>query len=128
MRYLLITLMIVLLPMRGWAGNAMAVDMAAQQVLSAQTRMASTVAMATDSAMPADCTMHTQALDDKADKTSPASAHCNSCDTCELCLALASVAQATWPAGTVSRPGAPLAAGKDHRSAFRAASYKPPIS
>ena len=50
MRYLLIALMIVLLPLRGWAGNAMAVDMAAQQVFMAQ---ASTAAMVAEPAMPA---------------------------------------------------------------------------
>ena len=122
MRYLLIALMIVLLPLRGWAGNAMAVDMAAQQVLMAQAGAVSTAAM------PADCPMHLQAVADKADQTSPAVDHCHSCDTCQLCLALASWPPQDWPAGLTSRPGAPLLAGTSFRSADTAASIKPPIS
>jgi hypothetical protein len=128
MRYLLIALMIVLLPLRGWAGNAMAVDMAAQQVLVAQASAASAAAMVAESAMPADCPMHLQAVADKADQASPVNAHCSSCDTCQLCLALATWTQPDWPAGAMSRPGAPLLAGTSFRSADSAASLKPPIS
>ena len=128
MRYLLVALMIVLLPLRGWAGNAMAVDMAAQQVLMAQASTASTAAMVAEAAMPADCPMHLQAVADKVDQTSGASTHCHSCDTCQLCLALASWAHMAWPAGAMSRPGAPLLAGTSFRSADTAASLKPPIS
>ena len=132
MRYLLIALMIVLLPLRGWAGNAMAVDMAGQQVLMAQASATSTAVM------PADCPMHLPAVNEKAvdgklaegdpDQTSTAGAHCHSCDTCQLCLALASWAHTTWTAGTVSPPTAPLLAGRDFHSADPAASFKPPIS
>ena len=122
MRYLLIALMIVLLPLRGWAGNAMAVDMATQQVLMAQASAASTAAM------PADCPMHLQTVADKAEQASPASAHCHSCDTCQLCLALASWTHAAWPADAMNRPGAPLLAGNCFRSADTAAGFKPPIS
>ena len=133
MRYLLIALMIVLLPLRGWAGNAMAVDMAVQQVLVAQSSAANTVAMAAESVMPADCPMHTQAVVDKAldGKTDPAGAakgHCHSCDTCQLCLTMASWTNIAWPADTVTRPAAPLLVGNDFRSADTAASFKPPIS
>lgn len=128
MRYLLIALMIVLLPLRGWAGNAMAVDMAAQQVLMVQTSAASAAAMTAGSAMPVDCPMHQQTLDDNTDQAGNAGAHCHSCDTCQLCLALASWTHTAWPAGTMSRPGAPLLAGNNFRSAETAASFKPPIS
>ena len=128
MRFLLIALMIVLLPLRGWAGNAMAIDMAAQQVLVAQSSEANTAAIGAESAMPVDCPMHMQPLDDRADQAGTAGAHCHSCDTCQLCLAMASWAHSEWPAGTMSRPGAPLLAGHDFRSADSAASFKPPIS
>lgn len=128
MRHLLIALMIVLLPLRGWAGSAMAVDMAAQQVLMAQASAAGTAAMVAESAMPADCPMHLQTVADNAEQTTPASAHCHSCDTCQLCLALASWTHTAWPAGAMNRPGAPLLAGNYFRSADTAASFKPPIS
>lgn len=119
MRYLFIALLIVLLPLRGWAGNAMAVDMAVQQVLMAQTSVANTAVM------PADCPMHMQALDNQ---TGAAKLNCNSCDTCELCLALASWTHTVWAAGKMSRPAAPLLMANDFRSAAATASFKPPIS
>ena len=128
MRYLFIALMIVLLPLRGWAGNAMAVDMAAQQVSMAQTSVARTAAMTAASAMPADCPMHMQALDDKADQDGTTKLYCHSCDTCELCLALASWTHTAWAAGAMSRPAAPLLMANDFRSAAATASFKPPIS
>ena len=132
MRYLLVALMIVLLPLRGWAGNAMAVDMAVnmamQQVLMVQASAASTVAMVAQSTMPAECPMRVQAVADKADPASPAGAHGPSFDTCQLCLALASWTHNAEPAGAMSRPGETLLAGISFRSADTAASFKPPIS
>ena len=128
MRYLVIALMIVLLPLRGWAGNAMAVDMATQQVLMMQDSAASTAAKLAASSMPADCQMHDQAVDDKTDQVSRASAHCHSCDTCQLCLALASWTHPDWRAAANGRPGTPLLAASGFRSADTAASFKPPIS
>ncbi len=128
MRYLLVALMIVLLPLRGWAGNAMAVDMAAQQVLMVQDSAASTAARLAESSMPADCQMHQEPVADKADQVSPAGAHCHSCDTCQLCLALASWTHPDWTATANGRPGAALLAGSGFRNADAAASFKPPIS
>ena len=66
MRYLLIALMFVLLPLRGWAGNVMA---------GRHGNAASTAAMVAQSTMPAECPMHVQAVADKADPASPAGAH-----------------------------------------------------
>ena len=141
MRYLLIVLMIVLLPVRGWAGNAMAVDMAAQQmavqqILVAQTSSTSRVstdAITAGSAMPDDCPMHlqavnVQAVDDKPGQADTNVAHCHSCDTCELCLALGSWSHTAWVAGTTSRPASLQLTAHDFRSADAAASFKPPIS
>lgn len=127
MRCLLITLMIVLLPMRGWAGNAMAVDMAAQQMLMAHISVASTAAMTAGSVMPADCPMHLQAVDDKSGQAGTTAVHCHSCDTCQLCLALGSWTHTAWFADTMRRPASPLLADHDFRSAETTASFKPPI-
>ncbi|MCZ8256917.1 MAG: hypothetical protein O9327_14785, partial [Polaromonas sp.] len=57
MRVLLLALMIALLPLRGWVGNAMAVDMAAQQVAMAPQAALVAEAGAEASAMPDDCPM-----------------------------------------------------------------------
>lgn len=125
MRVLLLALMIALLPVRGWVGNAMAVDMAAQQVMLAQAAPNAETSAAT-SAMPEDCPMNVQAIEAETPKAD--SAHCNGCNTCELCLALASF---TWPGlqpAAFTLHAEPLAGGTLFTSAERASSFKPPIS
>ena len=132
MRYLLVALMMVLLPLRGWAGNAMAVDMAAQQVLLAQTAPPAAVAAVEkepESAMPSDCTMHVQATADKAGAgETTAGSHCNGCNTCQLCLALGSFSWTSGSANPFQPHAAPSASPTLFSSAESAASLKPPIS
>ena len=115
-RFLLISLMLVLLPLRGWAGNVMAVDMAATTMMQAKTAGA-----AGQTPMPADCIMQSQAPGDDV------AAHCCSCDTCELCLAVASLTTAPWSASALIRHSSPLALSASFTSAASAASLKPPI-
>ena len=116
-RYLLIALMLVLLPLRGWAGNIMAVDMAATAAI--QVKMAH---VSNQAAMPVDCAMHAQP------STDDAATLCGSCDTCELCLAVANLTLATWAASPFMRHTSPLAINASFRSASSASSLKPPIS
>jgi hypothetical protein len=135
MRFLLLALMIALLPVRGWTGNAMAVDMAAQAVAKAQkagvAAASPEAAPGADASMPADCPMHAQVqVDDAASTDAPQAGggHCNACDTCELCLALAT---STWPDAAptaFTRHAKPLAIGHGFSSADRFSSFKPPIS
>lgn len=124
MRYLLVALMIATLPLRGWAGNVMAVDMAAQQVMMAQAQ-----AQAVDVVpMPADCAMTMQTPTEAMQQASQTSSHCHSCDTCQLCLALATSSPVDWPASPISRHNAALHTGTTFSSAESASSFKPPIS
>ena len=116
-RFLLIALMLVLLPARGWTGDIMAVNMAANTL--AQARVGSS---ATQASMPADCAMHTQPV------TEDAAAFCGSCDTCELCLAIANLTPASWPAGQFTRHSSPITIDTSFSSANSASSLKPPIS
>jgi hypothetical protein len=131
MRIWLLVLMIALLPVRGWMGNAMAVDMASQAVAKAQkTDSAASEAMETEASMPADCPMHAQFADTAAPAidAEAGGVHCNACDTCELCLALAT---STWSdAATLAFAphAAPLATGYGFSSADSFSSFKPPIS
>jgi hypothetical protein len=130
MRHLLLALMIALLPVRGWVGNAMAVDMASQQVVMAQS-MAQDAAMNAESAMPADCPMHAQAAADEssdANQKTGAGTHCNGCNTCELCLALASFTWADPPTSPFTPHAAPLSQGTRFSSADSVSSLKPPSS
>ncbi|MFN3571704.1 MAG: hypothetical protein ACK4VX_15585 [Polaromonas sp.] len=122
MRYLLLALMITLLPVRGWVGNAMAVDMASQQALQAQAEGKASAAM------PEDCPMHAGAAAGAADDTATAAGHCNDCDTCELCLALASF---SWPSGAMggfTPAGQAPSGGHPFSSAEGGTRLKPPIS
>lgn len=122
MRYLLLALMITLLPLRGWVGNAMAVDMASQQAVQAQADVKGS------SAMPEDCPMHAQTRAEASSDPVAAAAHCTDCNTCELCLALASF---TWPAvamGAFTPHAGPPSAGHLFSSAESITRLKPPIS
>jgi hypothetical protein len=116
-RFLFIVLMLVLLPLRGWAGNVMAVDMVATSLVQAKA-----ASMAGLMPMSADCVMHSQPpLDD-------ASSHCSSCDTCELCMTAASLAPAVWSADRLARQPSLLAVNAIFSSAIGAANLKPPIA
>lgn len=116
-RFLLIALMLVLLPLRGWAGNIMAVDMAATTV--AQAMMAGATGQ---TPMPADCIMQAQTPGDDV------AAQCCSCDTCELCLAVANLTPEPWAASPVIRHSSPLAVNASYSSATSGTHLKPPIS
>ena len=116
LRFLFIALMIVLLPLRGWAGNVMAVSMAATAV---QAKMDSNTSQAL---MPPDCAMHSQP------STNDAAAYCSNCDTCELCLAVANLTQASRPASQLTQHFSPLAFDASFSSSARTSKLKPPIS
>ena len=116
-RFLLIAVMLVLLPLRGWAGGVMAVNMAASAVVQANTG-----GMTSQATMPADCAMYAQQSTDDA----PA-AYCDKCDTCELCLAVANLTFATWVDIQQARHFAPMAFNASFSSAARALHLKPPI-
>ena len=149
-RFLFLALMLVLLPLRGWAGNVMAINMVAGMATATATaattaeRHAPADNAASQSAMPADCPMHTQALaagasgDSRNDLTDEAAVHagadasdqaafCTSCDTCELCLAVANPAVATLALSQIARRSAPMAFNTSFTSAASASNLKPPI-
>jgi len=113
-RYLFIALMLVLLPMPGWASNIMAIDMAKVVIVQAS--------MTDQTAMPADCVMHTQALVE--DTTSL----CGSCDACELCLSVANLSYTTWLGQEAVRHASPPAPSTNFSSPFQAIRQKTPIS
>jgi hypothetical protein len=143
MRHLLLVLMIALLPVRGWIGDAMATGMAAGhlQHQQAATEFIAVHAHETgadehfDHAMPAPEAMHAEAAaPDCADRAShgkndhAADAHCDSCAACQAChtVALSPAAAGLNPvfqALTLRRP-----APDQFASADAALRQKPPIS
>jgi hypothetical protein len=131
MRFLLLALMIALLPVRGWMGNAMAVDMASQAVANAQKTATSAASPGADTSMPADCPMLAQlSANDAVSADTPQAdgGRCNACDTCELCLALATTTWFYAAPAAFARHAEPLAIGHGFSSADRFSSLKPPIS
>ena len=141
MRHLLVALMIALLPVRGWMGNAMAIDMAAgmamQQHVMAQTSnggatpvSGSSAASMTTAAMPEDCPMGAQNQDGKSvegEQAGETAASCN-CNSCELCLALATYTFPTMATATFTPHAEPPSHRTRFSSAERVFSLKPPIS
>jgi len=128
MRYLLLTIMIVLLPLRGWMGNAMAADMAAQQIVAAVAQQAKG---GSEAAMPADCPMMASLVTDaSADQVAAGSGPGpgSGCDTCQLCLALAPFALSDVPAPPPATQTGPAALSFRFISAERTTGFKPPIS
>ena len=128
-RCLLIALMLVLLPLRGWASDAMAVNMAAMTAAKTPTDMVSGAWVqaevdrsSTQASMPEDCVMHAQPLIDDA------AVDRGNCDPCELCVAVANLSFATWADTLPTRHSAPPAFDASYRNAAGAIKFKPPIS
>ena len=136
MRHLLVVLMIALLPLRGWVGDAMAVDMAMQQVLMTKSSASSATLAGFDaasthaSAMPEDCPMNVQSKDGRSvegDEPGETASACN-CNSCELCLALASLNLPTLATAVFTPYAEPPSRGTRFSSAERVFNLKPPIS
>ncbi|MEO8154143.1 MAG: hypothetical protein ABI605_13815 [Rhizobacter sp.] len=117
MRRLFVLLMIVLLPLRGWAGETMAVQMATNAMTSESS-----------ATMPPDCNMFKASPSVADDEGMRIKTDTPSCGSCDLCLPIAEVAPvkllAMSLAGHVKRTL--------HSGAFLslapAPSFKPPIS
>ncbi|PHM20621.1 MAG: hypothetical protein CK604_06805 [Curvibacter sp. PD_MW3] len=144
MRILLLALMIALLPLRGWVGDAMAVEMVASALNDTE--------IATDFAAPhadntrpeaeyhaqatamahADCPGHTAMMtssDSPADDMQHPvhAADCATCAACQICHTVA-LTPVAWHIGTYALPAVqPQASSHHFASAERAPGFKPPI-
>ena len=140
MRHLLLALLIALMPLRGWAGDAMATQMAAVAVVQQGPVAAADAGHADAPGAPAhdhvlagpagartatpDCAGHTSLPTSSSSDNS----HCHTCVVCQACysvaLLLPSFTGDVTPIGTV----APQSAAPSFTSAERALRLKPPIS
>ena len=134
MRHLVLALVILLLPLRGWMGDAMATSMAAGQltVLQAAQKKAATAAtenMASHAhevgAMVHDCGMQSM---DAADSADDSGMDCASCASCQACHTVALSPVAEKSIATFNPASQPDAATLPFASADAALSQKPPIS
>ncbi len=109
--------MIVVLPLRGWAGDSMSVQMATSG-LSPEAAIA----------MPADCPMRSMHAAVNPDDASQAPAGEPDCTTCDLCLPIAELASPAFDAAPFAAHGAPPMRGVAFFSVSTALAFKPPIS
>jgi hypothetical protein len=147
MRHLLLALLIALLPLRGWVGDAMATQMAAGQIQHLQIQQhgqqhgaTKTIAEHQDDtlaaahfdheeaahALPAaepDCAGHST-----GEGTHTADGHCESCAACQACNTVALSLMGPDLSPVFQSVAPPLPAAHHFASADAALRQKPPIS
>ena len=158
MRHLILALMILLLPLRGWAGDAMATNMAAGQLTVLQAAQPKVTTIATESIAIHDhntwVTDHnhsknagSRALNDAEPQAGAQTAHdcgmqamemahslensgmdCGTCASCQACHTVALSPVAYKSIAIFNSASQPEAATLPLASADRALSQKPPIS
>lgn len=142
MRLLLLALMIVLLPLRGWMGDAMATEMVLAQLQPAQStaKIMASHAHGTSAGAPfyheagaleavqEGPVAHDCAEPASADAFHAEHAYCQSCAACQVCHTLAMSAVAADLNTLVSAHTLPHAASAPFASAEAALDQKPPIS
>lgn len=119
MRRLLILIMIVLLPLRGWAGDLMSVHMVTGSFIAKTT-----------GAMPPGCPMHAQSGQSDAaqdDAGGQDQSDMKNCASCGLCIPLAELTLARFDVITFAKHVQPLTGGSDFVSASLTPTVKPPI-
>lgn len=142
MRRLVFILMIALLPLRGWMGEAMATEMATMHLIATQVintpananldtkkGVSSSFSGMSASAMPADCEMHANATSDSsnASNAADASAAGQTCTNCQSCHAAGLVCTVHIISAITTHTPAPAAHVSLYASAKLALSQKPPI-
>ena len=134
MRILLLTFLLLTLPLRGWAGDVMAIRMATHQGMPAQqvavAVIATPAAPASGAAEHDDCLGHAQAANaaDAVADAAPGAGHCNTCSHCQLCFTVAVL----WPDMGAVVMLLPQQPATFHSPSFISADtvrgFKPPIS
>jgi hypothetical protein len=116
----LLVLMIALLPLRGWVGDAMAGEMLRHHVAAA--------AVQAEQAPAADCMgHHGVAAPAAAGHTASVDGDGPTCASCQVCSAVALAFTAPAQVSGYSQPR-PQTLERAHRNADRAQAFKPPIS
>jgi hypothetical protein len=117
MNRLLILLMIALLPLRGWAGDQMSLQMAFDGFPAQVVGV-----------LPTDCPMKLIHASVSAEDKSNLPAGNEGCTSCGLCLPIAELASLRFDVIAFVRHRAPPMDGVDFFSASLALALKPPIS
>jgi len=107
--------MIVLLPLRGWAGDVMGIDMTMRQATHQQ-----------GAAMPPDCPMNLTLMPG-VEGDEPLAAM-QGCGSCELCIPVAEAGVFDPDIAAHARHAKPACAASEFLSVTPAPSFKPPVS
>lgn len=140
MRHFLLALLIALMPLRGWAGDAMAAQMAAVAVVqqgpvaeAGSAHAGASGAQVHDHAVSETASAQTAAPDCAGHGAAQASSssdssHCHTCVVCQACYSVALLLPVN--AGDLSgiSTAVPQSAAPSFTSAERALRLKPPIS
>ena len=128
MRLLFVALMIVLLPLRGWVGDAMAMTPEAHAMPASHPgHMPAAHADLADCHGQADMA-HAEHGNPEAHDAHAATSDCGSCSACQICHSVALAPMLPVFAADVQPASAPQSATRELASAERAPGYKPPIS
>ena len=120
MRRFIFILMIALLPLRGWMGEAMATEMAAMNMIAKQTINTLAAADLSLENSVADCDMHkTKAADHTTAKPS--------CNYCQACHATGLVSTVQITSFDKVHYAQPLVQAHPYASASLALGQKPPV-
>jgi hypothetical protein len=127
MRAFLLALMIVLLPVRGWMGDAMAAQMLAQKLLGqASSATVATEGAAHDSVMH-DCPGHgAEAGSTEAPQTEKLNADCGTCSACQVCHSSACLGSASALPLLKAPHASPRSGPMTFASVDPLAGFKPP--
>jgi hypothetical protein len=119
---LLVILLVMLLPLRGWSAERMAIQMTQSQAIVEVAGAQVSVA-----AMPADCPMLAQPASSETEESpSPSKSHAG-CQTCQLCMTLAAPSVPPIHLLAYERQAHPASASASFISADLPRQVKPPI-
>ncbi len=133
LRPLFLLILIALLPLRAWAGDAMAVGVAASMSITSiatkkitsytdESSLRSRFDLNSVATMPPNCPMHNPA------GAQTGASLCHGCDTCELCLVVYDTTNAALVLGVLPLPTQSTETPVFFASAERASGFKPPIA
>ena len=117
-RVLIILLLLALVPLRSWAADVMAIQMAGQTHATTQAPSVATNVNCHEA----------QALSAAAPETSTSLDPCTACAACQACFTVALIVPALDSAAQVLPHGLPQSADAQFTSATIALGQKPPIS
>jgi hypothetical protein len=129
MRRLVLILMLVLLPLRGWVGEAMAMDMLAQSTIAIQKIAAPAHHTSAGSTLDAEVQAPCHGGNpETAETTDPGTSPCGTCPLCQMCHTVAAPAPFTALPTAWLPHAQPTTGPARFASASAAFALKPPIS